>query len=79
MHCAPYQHVASRGRRFSLRRALGFVFFLLHIGEDILHVLVLLKLVDELGERLTLLGGDRLGVVRQTDELGRGNLVAGTL
>ena len=56
--------------QISLRRALGFVFFLLHIGEDILHVLVLLELVDELGERLTLLGGNRLGVVRQTDELG---------
>ena len=37
-------------------KGLGFLFFLLlHIGEDVLHVLIFLELVDELSEGLTLL------------------------
>ena len=58
-------------------KGLGFLFFLLlHIGEDVLHVLIFLELVDELSEGLTLLRRHRLRVVRQADELSRGDLVA---
>ena len=46
-------------------KGLGFLFFLLlHIGEDVLHVLIFLELVDKLSEGLTLLRRHRLRVVR---------------
>ena len=58
-------------------KGLGFLFFLLlHVSEDVLHVLIFLELVDELSEGLTLLRRHRLRVVRQADELSRGDLIA---
>ena len=50
-------------------KGLGFLFFLLHVGEDVLHVLIFLELVDELSEGLTLLWRHRLRIVREADEL----------
>ena len=51
-------------------KGLGFLFFLLlHVGEDVLHVLIFLELVDELSEGLTLLWRHRLRIIWQADEL----------
>ena len=43
-------------------KGLGFLLFflLLHVREDVLHVLIFLELVDELSEGLTLLWRHRL-------------------